>query len=420
MGISLSEIDLLDLDNFVQGVPHHWFRLLREEAPVYWHPTREGSGFWVLTKYHDLVAVSMDTATFSSARGITLPDQQFFAGQYLMMITTDPPRHTKLRRLVSQGFTPRMVSRLEPSIRQMAGALLDAAIARGQCDFVTEVAAELPVQVIAQFLGVPQEDRHAIFHWTNQILGAGDPEYSGLERLDHPKTPEEVEAIKAKLRQVIGGAARSMAAYLDRLEAERRQQPREDIVTVFLNAQVDGERLSYEERLAQFILLAVAGNETTRNLISGGLLALLEHPDQMERLRGDLSLLPTAIEEMLRWVSPVLYMRRTLTRDTEVRGVTMKAGQKVTLWYVSANRDEEVFPEPDRFDITRTSNDHVAFGAGGPHFCLGAALARLEARVLFEELLRRPYEVELAGPVERLRSNFINGIKHMPVRFRPR
>jgi cholest-4-en-3-one 26-monooxygenase len=418
---TLQEVNLLDLLAFEKGVPHHWFKVLRQEAPVYWHPDPEtGDGFWVLTKYHDLVQVSMDTQTFSSAQGITLATLEFFPSQNLMMITTDPPRHTRLRRLVSHGFTPKMISLLEPDVRRMAGQLLDHAIEKGECDFVTAVAAELPLMVIARFLGVPQEDRHQIFRWSNQILGAGDPEYGGIDLQRPPETEEERQALIEHFRQVVAGAAMEMAAYLQRLEEERLRAPKDDLVSIYLHAQVDGEKLSMLERHAQFVLLAVAGNETTRNAISGGLLALLQHPDQLELLRQDPSLIPMAVEEILRYVSPVMYMRRTATKDAEIHGVTIKAGQRVTMWYVSANRDEEVFPEPDRFDVTRQPNDHVAFGAGGPHFCLGANLARLEIRVLLEELLARPYEVEVAGPVQRLRSNFINGIKHMPVRFRRR
>ena len=420
MTLRLQDVDLLDGETFVHGPPHHIFKLLRQEAPVFWHPDPEGGGFWVLTKYDDLVQVSMDTATFSSAKGITLATMEFFPSQNLMMITTDPPRHTKLRRLVSTGFTPRMVNRLEPDVRQMVNELLDNAIAKGECDFVTEVAAELPLRVIARFLGVPHEDRHKIFEWSNKILGAGDPEYGGIVIEKPPETEEEVQALIEQFRRVIAGAAMEMAAYLNSLEEERLREPKEDLVTTYLHAEVDGEKLSTLERHAQFVLLAVAGNETTRNLISGGLLALTEHPEQMELLRSDLSLMPTAVEEMLRYVSPVMYMRRTVTRDTEFRGVPMKAGDRVTMWYISANRDEDVFPDPDAFIVTRQPNDHVAFGAGGPHFCLGASLARLEARVLFEELLSRPYDVEVVGPVEWLRSNFVSGIKHMPVRFRRR
>ncbi len=417
----LQEVNLLDLLAFEKGVPHHWFKVLRQEAPVYWHPDPgTGDGFWVLTKYHDLVQVSMDTQTFSSAQGITLATLEFFPSQNLMMITTDPPRHTRLRRLVSHGFTPKMISILEPDVRRMASQLLDDAIEKGVCDFVTAVAAELPLMVIARFLGVPQEDRHRIFRWSNKILGAGDPEYGGLDLQRPPQTEEERQALIEHFRQVVAGAAMEMAAYLQRLEEERLREPKDDLVSIYLHAQVDGEKLSVLERHAQFVLLAVAGNETTRNAIAGGLLALLQHPDQLELLRQDPSLVPIAVEEILRYVSPVMYMRRTATKDAEIRGMTIKAGQRVTMWYVSANRDEEVFPDPDRFDVTRQPNDHVAFGAGGPHFCLGANLARLEIRVLLEELLARPYEVELAGPVQRLRSNFINGIKHMPVRFRRR
>jgi len=414
MTTELKDVNLLDLDVFLSGPPHHLFKVLRQQAPVYWHPDPVAGGFWVLTKYEDLVKVSMNTSTFSSSRGITL-ESIVSPNQFPMMVTTDPPRHTKLRRLVSPGFTPRMISLLEPDIREIVNELLDSAIAKGECDFVTEVSSQLPLLVIARFIGVPKEDRHLIFEWSNALIGAMDPEYSRAGTTEAEAAPAPQQFVRRSENTIA-----AMASYLRRLEEERMREPKEDLVTVYLNAEVDGERLSDLERFAQFVLLTVAGNETTRNLISGGLLALTEHPEQMELLRSDLSLVPTAVEEMLRYVSPVMYMRRTVTRDTEFRGVPMKAGDRVTMWYISANRDEDVFPDPDAFIVTRQPNDHVAFGAGGPHFCLGASLARLEARVLFEELLSRPYDVEVVGPVERMRSNFINGIKHMPVRFRRR
>ncbi|HXG42762.1 MAG TPA: cytochrome P450 [Dehalococcoidia bacterium] len=420
MTTELKDINLLDLDIFLSGPPHHLFRVLRQQAPIYWHPDPAGGGFWVLTKYEDLVKVSMDTATFSSAKGFTL-EAISSPNEFPMMATTDPPRHTKLRRLVSTGFTPRMVNRLEPDVRQIVNQLLDNAIAKGECDFVTEVAAELPLRIIARFLGVPDEDVHRLFHWSNSLIGALDPEYSrAASEGAEGETPEALARRGEEFRRRSEQTVMEMASYLYRLEEERRREPRQDLVTTFLYAEVDGEKLSDLERFAQFVLLSVAGNETTRNLISGGLLALMEHPDQLELLRNDLSLVPTAVEEMLRYVSPVMYMARCVTRDTEFKGVTMKAGDRVTMWYVSANRDEDVFPDPDAFIVTRQPNDHVAFGAGGPHFCLGAPLARLEARVMFEELLTRPYDVELAGRVEWLRSNFVSGIKHIPVRFRRR
>jgi len=318
----------------------------------------------------------------------------------LFMINTDPPRHTKLRALVNKGFTPRMVAQLEPHIRDITNTVIDAVVEKGSCDFVTEVAAELPLQVIAEMMGVPPEDRRALFRWSNRMIGQDDPEYA----------TSEDEAKRASLEVYM---------YANQLAAERRKNPRDDLMSVLLNAEVDGERLSEMEFDVFFVLLMIAGNETTRNLISGGMLALIEHPDQRARLLKDPSLMSTAVDEMLRWVSPVMAFRRTATRDVELRGQKIRENDKVLMFYPSANRDEEVFPEADRFDIGRTPNDHLAFGIG-EHFCLGSNLARLEIRVMFEELLRRLPDIELAGPVARLRSNFINGIKHMPVAFTPK
>ncbi|MDP3768407.1 MAG: cytochrome P450, partial [Dehalococcoidia bacterium] len=330
--------------------------------------------------------------------GTTIADAQ--GGAELMMVNLDPPRHTKLRNLVSQGFTPKMIRRLEPHVREIATAIVDKVADKGECDFVTEVAAELPLQVIAELIGIPLEDRHQIFEWSNQMIAVGDPEYAGS-------------------MEVATKAAADMFVYANTLTADRRVNAKEDLVTVLIDAEVDGKHLDDVEFNFFFLLLAVAGNETTRNLISGGMQALMEHPDQRARLVNDPSLMPTAVEEMLRWITPVMYFRRTATRDTEIRGQQIAEGEKVTLWYISANRDEEAFEEPDGFDVGRSPNAHLTFGAGGPHFCLGASLARLENQVMFEELLRRLPGIELAGPVARLRSNFINGIKHIPVRFTP-
>jgi len=316
------------------------------------------------------------------------------------MLMMDPPNHTKLRLLVNKGFTPRMVNRLDEHIRDITKAIVDKVAQRGECDFVVEVAAELPLQVIAEMMGVPDEDRHKIFEWSNRLIGSEDPEYN----------VSRDEAI---------GAATEMFLYSADLAAAKRKNPGDDIISALLQAEVDGDTLSDTEFNLFFQLLAVAGNETTRNLISHGMLALIENPDERAKLMADRSLLPGAIDEMLRYASPVMYMRRTATSDFELRGEHIKEGDKVALWYIAANRDEAIFDEPHRFDITRDNKNYVAFGGGGPHFCLGANLAKLEIRTMFEELLDRVPDLELAGPPQRLRSNFINGIKHLPVQFRP-
>jgi cytochrome P450 len=394
--------DLSDPDSFVAGVPHETFRRLRTEAPVYWHPERDGGGFWVVSRYRDVRTVSLDQATYSSARGgillRTFPEWEILA-QREMIVGMEPGRHGKHRRLVSGAFAPRLIQGLEPYVRRLAGAIIDRIAPRGTCDFVTDVAAELPMQAIAELLGIPQEDRGRIVDWSNRMVGMEDPEFA-------------TEPDAGQL------AALQLHAYANELAERRRREPRDDIVSALLRAEVDGERLNEAQLGAFFVVLAVAGNETTRNLLSGGLLALFDHPDERARLQGNPALLPTAIDEMLRFVSPIMYFRRTAERDAELAGQAIREGDKVTVWYVSANRDEEVFPEPDRFDVGRTPNDHLAFGFGS-HFCLGASLAQLEARVLFEALLHRLPDMAPAGPVERLRSNHMNAIKHMPVRFTP-
>ena len=403
-------VDLTDLDLFVRGRAHDAWRRLRAEAPVSWNDG--GSwfpGFWSITKYDDVRTISRDPATFISSRGITMmvdPENPGpAAGAGKMLITMDPPRHVRLRRLVNKGFTPRMVAQLEPSVREITTGIIDEVAPRGACDFVTEVAALLPLAVICTLMGVPREGWQLMFTLTNRVLGAADPEYqTGAD-------DQQDTAIQGQ---------RDMFGYFARLVAERRLGGgRDDLVGVLTGAEVDGQQLTDEEILYFCYLLILAGNETTRNAISGGMLALLEHPAAWARLRADPALLPTAVEEILRWTSPVMHMARIATRDVELRGQRIRAGEKVLLWYPSANRDEEVFPDADRFDVGRAPNDHLAFGLG-EHFCLGAGLARLELRVMFEELMRRLPDVELAGEVERLRSGFIGGIKHMPVRYAPR
>ena len=404
--MNLDTIDLTDKDVFVKDVPHDWFAALRREAPVYWHPEPDGGpGFWCVTRYDDVVAVNRDNQTFSSARAAVfiwdLPPEDL-EQQRLMMLNMDPPMHTRYRRLVNKGFTPRMIDELEQTIRRRTRAILDRVAPRGECDFVVDVAAELPLQVIADILGVPQTDRHKMFDWSNRMIGSEDPEY-GVSQEQAQEASMELFAYAAKLA-----------------EDKRAQDPRgADLISVLSEAEVEGEQLTQLEIDLFFMLLTVAGNETTRNLISHGLLALLDHPDQLERLRARRDLLPGAVDEMLRYASPVMHFRRTATRDLVLGDQRVSEGDKVVIWYASANRDEAVFDDPMRFDIERSPNEHVAFGGGGPHFCLGANLARMEIRVIFDELLDRWQGLELVGEPQRLRSNFINGIKHIPLRFSP-
>src|SRR5499427_548749 len=403
MATRLEDVDLFDPDAYLQGVPHDAFAQLRREAPVYRHPRAGLPPFWAVTRYHDAVKVSRDWATFSSERKGALlrePLEEVLETQRLMMLNMDPPRHAKLRGLVNKGFTTRMVNQLTPAIRGICAEILDAVSERGECDFVREVAAELPLQVIAELLGIPRSDRHQVFEWSNTMIASDDPEWQ--------RSPEESMS-----------AAMAMYAYANELAVQRRDEPREDLVSVLMQAEVDGQRLSEMEFDLFFLLLAVAGNETTRNLISGGMLALIEHPDERRRLQEDRSRLDTAVEELLRWVTPVMQFQRTAQRDTEIAGVPIAEGERVALYYVSANRDEAVFDEPMRFDVGRSPNEHITFGAGGPHFCLGNSLARLEIRTVFDVLLDRLPDIELEGPPRKLRSNFLNGLKSMPVGFTP-
>jgi cholest-4-en-3-one 26-monooxygenase len=407
--MDVTEIDLLNRDRFTEGIPHEWFTWLRENDPVHRHDEPDGRGFWVVSKYDDIVRCNRDAASFSSdgARGGVVAIEDSVAAMQTeaeaaggnLMLQMDPPDHTRHRKLVNRGFTPRMIGMLETHVRELTNNILDEALAKGEGDFVVDIAAELPLEVIAELIGVPREDRHKIFEWSNRMIGSEDPEYI-------------VSAEDTFNAQV------EMFLYAQQLADQRRATPGDDIISALLSAEVDGESLSDMDFNLFFLLLSVAGNETTRNAISHGMNAFLEHPEQYDLLRTDVDgHLAGMTEEVLRWATPVLYFRRNVTHDLELGGKQIKEGDKVTLWYISGNRDEDHFDDPFTFDITRTPNAHIAFGGGGPHFCLGAQLARMEIHVLFEQLAKRVAKVEALGPPDRLRSNFIGGIKHLPVRY---
>jgi cholest-4-en-3-one 26-monooxygenase len=409
--VQLSDIDLTDMDRFQDAFPHEWFTFLRREEPVWFHPPTETEGnergFWVVTKYEDVIAVSRDWQTYSSEKapeaeggGIMLPDIGPEAGVGTMMLMMDPPQHTRYRKLVSSAFTPRVIKLFEEQVRRRSREIVDRVIERGECDFVTDIAAELPLQAIAEILGVPQEDRGKLFEWSNKMVGSSDPEYL--------VSPDEAMNVSVE-----------MFTYANALGQEKRIAPTDDIVTAIVNAEVEGEQLSEMEFDMFFLLLSVAGNETTRNAITHGMIAFLEHPDEWRRLCEQPELADTAAEEIVRWASPVIYFRRSVTHDTELRGQQLEAGDKVTVWYPSANRDDDVFEKPFDFDIGRNPNPHVGFGGRGPHFCLGSNLARLEIKAIYDELTRRVPDIAAVDSPARLRSNFINGIKHLPVKWTP-
>ncbi|HWD66051.1 MAG TPA: cytochrome P450 [Solirubrobacteraceae bacterium] len=396
-------IDLSDHDAFVEAVPHEAFAVLRREDPVHWNPETDGRGFWAVTRYEDIRTVHRDPQTFSSEVGGTsledLEPEHIEARK--AMIDMDPPRHDELRAIVNRRFTPRAVTVWEDQVRKVAGDVLDLALPKQEFDFVAEIASEIPMQVFAEILGVPQSERREIIEIGDRLLGNADPEYaSGSDDDAHRHLPFS------------SPAALDMFEFGRRLYDERRREPQDDIATQLVQA-----GLSQRELDVYFVLLATAGNETTRHTISHGLLALIEHPDQLERFRADPEALgKTATEEMLRWATPVHHFRRTATQDTDLGDTQIAAGDKVTTWFVSGNRDESVFEEPDRFDVGRAPNPHMTFGPGGVHHCLGAHLAKMEIRITYQEMLRRGVWFELTGHPERLRSNFFNGIKRMPVR----
>jgi cytochrome P450 len=409
-GLRLEDVSL-ENDGFAEPVPHETFALLRHEAPVWWYDWPHGQGFWCVTRHADVVAVSRDTKTFTSEMGANLEDldeEQRAARQ--SMLETDPPRHTRLRGLVGPPFTPRAVKAYEVALRELTAAVLDRALPLGEFDFIEEIAKQLPIRVLARLLGAPDADTEPLIAWGDRMIGNTDPELADVLH-DSP------ESERYRMLPFRSPAALELFEYGHRLAAELRSDPQDDLISKLVHAEIEGERLTEREFDTMFLILVVAGNETTRQAIAHGMLALVEHPEEWRRLREDPDLVWTAgADEILRWSSPVLHFRRTATRDVELGGQTIREGDKLVIWYVSANFDEQVFEEPLRLDVGRRPNPHVTFGGGGPHFCLGAHLARLEVQVMFEMLLPRLAELELTAPPERMRTNFTNALKRMPVR----
>jgi cytochrome P450 len=411
MSATLDGIDLVNPDNYVDEVPFEWFDRLRRESPVTWHPEpAPNHGFWAVTRYDDLTQIHMDWETFSSETGAValeeLDPEQLRVRK--TMLDTDPPRHTELRRICSKNFSGRGVAAYEDFIRDVARRVLDQAFAHEELDFVSEISRELPIRFLCTIFTVPQDDAPKLIAWGDQMIANQDPDLSGA-------VVDKVDTEEYRNLQFRSPAALEVFEYARRQRDDRLEQPTDDVISALTIAEREGV-LTERELLNYFAVLMIAGNETTRHTITSGMLALMRNPDQLQLLKDDPSLIPAATEELLRWASPVMHFRRTATRDVELRGQQIKAGDKVVTWYISANRDEEIFPDPYRFDVTRKPNDHVTFGPGGPHFCLGAHLARLETKILFQEMIPRLDTIELAGPVERIRSNFVNGIKRMPVR----
>jgi cytochrome P450 len=400
-GIFEPEIDLLAVANFAGSQPHEQFSWLRRNRPVYWHDEPDGPGFWVVTRYADVKAVGRDAATFSSQPTIMIndphPDSQAALGDHTMMLMADPPLHTRMRRLVSREFTPRAAQALRPRVQELATAIVDAVADTGRCDLVTDLAGEMPSFVIADVLGIPLEDGRELYHLTEAL---------------HSST----EVVSADERSA---AYQRMFTYAVATYERKRAEPTDDLASMLANGEMDDRPIDEIDFFLWFMLLVDAGGDTTRNLIGGGFHTLFQHRDQLQRLRADLDrLLPSAIEELLRWVSPVVHMRRTATVDTELAGQPIAAGDKVVIYYGSANRDPDCVEQPDVFDLGRSHNPHVAFGGGGPHYCLGAHLARIEIEALLREMLTRLDDLEPDGDPTWMGSNFIFGPTSLPVRFR--
>jgi cholest-4-en-3-one 26-monooxygenase len=407
--LSLDTLDIVNPDLYVQrGYPHQEWTLLRREAPVFWYERPNVIPFWAVTKHEDIVTVSRQPELFRSNQilfitpeepGAPLPDEVVLR----QLLNMNPPEHGAFRSVVNRRFTPRAIKQLAADIDQITAEVIDALAGLEECDFVTDVSAKLPLAVIAQMFGIPRSDWDMMFRLSNIMIGPSDPEYAGGEAI----------------KEVIQKARLEFFQYFTQLVEDRRRHPQDDLATALANGSVNGEPLPPFELLSYFALLIIAGNETTRNATTGGLFALINHPEQWERLKRDPSLVRSAVEEILRWTSPVVQFTRTATADTELRGKKIREGDVLALFYPSANRDEDIFQDPFAMDIGRNPNQHIAFGIG-EHYCLGANLARLELQSMFRQLVQRLEAVDLDGPVSRMRSSFVGGIKHMPIRYKLR
>ena len=402
-------VDLWDMDAFQRQEHHAMLEKLRETDPgIHWIDEGDmGPGFWAITRLEHLKEINRQADIFSSNKGGTQMQERARADVMddfqndSLMLSMDPPKHTRYRRIVSRGFTPRMINLLEDYLHNRTQMIIDRVCERGTAEFVTELSAELPLQAIAEMVGIPFEDRKKIFDWTNSMIGADDPDF-------------------AKSEEFVMAAFAELFAYSNALQNERRGKPADDIITTLLSADVDGEALDEVEFDMFFLLLCVAGNETTRNSITRGMHGFFEFPDQWELYRSDPDkYADTMVDEVVRWATPVLNFRRQAMRDYEIGSVQIKENDKIVMWHIAANRDPRAFDDPWTFDITRSPNDHVGFGGGGPHYCLGSNLAKMEIRLMFKGIAERLPDIRLAGDVAYLRSNFIGGVKSMPVEFTP-
>ncbi|GAA0947675.1 cytochrome P450 [Actinocorallia libanotica] len=402
----IPKIDIISLDQYERsGTPHEQFTWLRKNDPVHWHhdPHEDVPGFWAITRHEDIVFVSRHPELFSSAvrtSMFTEYSDEDIALHQQMMLFMDPPQHTRQRSYVNRGFTPRMINQLRGHIEDITHALIDKVCEKGRAEFVRDLAAPLPLQTICELMGVPIEHADFLFEKSNQLVGFDDPEMQ-----DGPNVAQN--------------AAAEIYMFAQQIADERRKDPQNDIATKLLQPDDEGNLLTDEEFNLFILMLTIAGNETTRTATAGGILAFFDHPDQWARLKENPELMRSAAEEIVRWTSPLNLFRRTATQDVELGGKTIKAGDKVVMFYPSANRDEEVFADPFVFDIGRDQNGHIGFGGGGPHFCLGTHLARMNLSILFGALAERMPDIRLDGEVRRLRSNFVNGYKEIPVAFTP-
>ncbi len=405
---SLDTIDIITPDHYQKnGYPHAEWTWLRKQKPVFHVERPRVDPFWAITKAADIMEISKQPKLWLNGPRLAIfvldPGETALPPEALPLkhlLNMDPPQHGEYRAILSRYFTPRSIRALEPEVAKITHDVLNDVMDRKECDFVTEISSKVPVAVIAEMLGVPRKDWPTLFRWTNEIIGGGDPEF---QRGENPT-------------ETFAQARMEMFQYFTDFVSERQKNPTNDVTSIIANAKVNGAPLPTLELLSYLLVLVVAGNETTRNATSGGLLAMIENPEQFRRLKSDPTLIKSAVEEIVRWTSPVIQFGRTASQDTEVRGQKIRQGESVCLFYPSANRDEDVFDKPFKFDIGRDPNPHLGFGIG-EHFCLGSNLARLELEVIFRELAKRLEKAELAGPVARLRSSFVGGIKHMPIRY---